>query len=117
MLLVVDIGNTHIVMGVFNKEELSRNWRVSTISTRTSDEWFAQVMAFANSADFRKGDISDVAVSSVVPEVTFSFKKMAGSIRTILWLQPFRYSETHAGRRRRNRCCRLLRDYTLPCRP
>lgn len=77
MLLVVDIGNTHIVMGVFNKEELSRNWRVSTISTRTSDEWFAQVMAFANSADFRKGDISDVAVSSVVPEVTFSFKKMA----------------------------------------
>ena len=38
MLLAADVGNTEIVLGVFDGTELRRTWRLSTRPERTSDE-------------------------------------------------------------------------------
>ena len=40
MLLCVDIGNSHTVMGLFEGERLEHRWRVTTEERRTADEWF-----------------------------------------------------------------------------
>ncbi|MDD4334312.1 MAG: type III pantothenate kinase, partial [Desulfotomaculaceae bacterium] len=39
MILVFDVGNTNIVLGVFNGRELVANWRISTKRNRTADEY------------------------------------------------------------------------------
>ena len=44
MLLVLDVGNTNIVVGVFKGEELLNSYRISTVVGRTSDEYSAIIM-------------------------------------------------------------------------
>ena len=39
MLLVIDVGNTNIVLGIFKGKELMDHWRVSTNRLRTTDEY------------------------------------------------------------------------------
>ena len=39
MLLVIDVGNTNIVLGIFKGKELMDHWRVSTDRLRTTDEY------------------------------------------------------------------------------
>ena len=39
MLLVIDVGNTNIVLGVYDKTELVGHWRISTDRVRTTDEY------------------------------------------------------------------------------
>jgi len=38
MLLAIDVGNTNIVLGVFDGSELIRSWRLQTVRERTADE-------------------------------------------------------------------------------
>ena len=48
MLLAIDVGNTNIVLGVFEGERLVESWRLATLRERTSDEigiWVAQLFA------------------------------------------------------------------------
>jgi type III pantothenate kinase len=40
VLLCVDIGNSHTVLGLFEDEKLEHRWRVTTEERRTADEWF-----------------------------------------------------------------------------
>ncbi|MBL7191027.1 type III pantothenate kinase [bacterium] len=86
MLLAIDIGNTHTVMGLFKDDELAANWRASTIPTRTGDEWFTQVMALSRLADFKFNEIKYTAISSVVPEVTLAILRMSSER---LHIEPF----------------------------
>lgn len=44
MLLVVDLGNTNIVLGVYKKKELVGHWRISTDRVRTTDEYGVLLM-------------------------------------------------------------------------
>ena len=44
MILVVDVGNTNIVLGVYNNSENIASWRISTDAKKTSDEYSIQVM-------------------------------------------------------------------------
>ena len=39
MLLVIDVGNTNTVLGLFRDKELVRSWRLTTDKARTTDEW------------------------------------------------------------------------------
>jgi type III pantothenate kinase len=79
MLLVLDVGNTNTVLGVFAKatkapaagsqqyERLLANWRVATIATQTVDEYgvlFRNLFAMDN---LEAGAIHGIVVSSVVP--------------------------------------------------
>ena len=39
MLLVIDVGNTNTVLGLYKDKELARSWRLTTDKARTADEW------------------------------------------------------------------------------
>ena len=77
MLLAIDVGNTNIVLGVFERGTLIQSWRLATLRERTSDEigiWVSQV--FAHRA-LDAGRIDGIVMSSVVPPVTGTIMTMA----------------------------------------
>jgi type III pantothenate kinase len=82
MLLAVDIGNTHITLGVFDGENLGPRWRMATLIERTSDEFGLQMLGFFRHSGLKKDDIQAVIIASVVPTLTSglleSFNKYLG---------------------------------------
>ena len=67
MLLAIDIGNTNVVLGVFDKEKLVENWRVGTDTQITPDEYamiFKDLFGFAG-LEFKQ--VTGVIISTVVP--------------------------------------------------
>lgn len=70
MLLCIDVGNTDIVLGVYSGEQLIHNWRLATSNQRTADEFGVAVHMLLQLAGRRLDELTDVAVSSVVPSVT-----------------------------------------------
>lgn len=72
MLLVVDVGNTHITLGVFDGKELKATFRMTAKQPRTSDEYGIQLCDLLIHRNFNIHDITDVIVSSVVPDVMHS---------------------------------------------
>lgn len=72
MLLVVDVGNTHITLGVFDGKELKATFRMTTKQPRTSDEYGIQLCELLFHRNFSVKDIDDVIVSSVVPDIMHS---------------------------------------------
>ncbi len=76
MLLSIDIGNTHTVVGVFKKEKLISHWRLSSTITRTEDECFLIVKLLCEQINLPLTNIGGVVISSVVPNLTDIFKRM-----------------------------------------
>jgi len=76
MLLALDVGNTNIVVGVFDDEDLKTHFRVSTSLARTADEYGQQFVALLTYAGIRQGDIGDVIISTVVPPITDNLRIM-----------------------------------------
>lgn len=77
MLLVIDVGNTNIVFGVYNKEELLYNWRITSDKDRTSDEYgllFDQIFKFNN---LKSEDVENIIISSVVPNLMHTLPTMS----------------------------------------
>lgn len=69
MLLVIDVGNTNIVFGVYSNDELIFDWRTSSDKRKTSDEYG---LIFKDFFEFAKLDISgleDIIIASVVPNL------------------------------------------------
>lgn len=69
MILAVDIGNTNIVFGLFDGDEIVCDWRVGTDKAKTSDEYG---LLFKHLLEFRGIDIDKVdgaAISCVVPTI------------------------------------------------
>jgi type III pantothenate kinase len=77
MLLAIDIGNTNVVLGVFDKERLAENWRVGTNAQITPDEYamiFKDLFGFAG-LEFKQ--IHGVIISTVVPPLLPVMVEMA----------------------------------------
>lgn len=72
MLLTVDIGNTNITLGVFKGKKLVTTFRMTTIQTRTSDEYGMVMCELLEHNQVKVGEISDVIIASVVPNVMHS---------------------------------------------
>ena len=72
MLLVIDVGNTNITLGVFEKEELKATFRMTTQQSRTSDEYGILMCSMLECRGIPKGNVKDVIISSVVPDVMHS---------------------------------------------
>jgi len=72
MLLAIDVGNTNIVAGIFDGEELTANFRMSTDKTKTSDEIGMLLLQLMSHEGIDKSAVSDVIISSVVPPVMHS---------------------------------------------
>ncbi|MFH1676239.1 MAG: type III pantothenate kinase [bacterium] len=80
MLLAIDIGNTHIVSGVFDGDKLKATSRLATDAGKTTDEYGAlltNILAIKAGTDEKGGDlITGVALSSVVPVLTGTFRDL-----------------------------------------
>ena len=68
MLLVIDVGNTNIVLGVYDKKKFIGHWRISTDRVRTTDEYGVLIMnLFFHDRKVNVSDIDSIIISSVVP--------------------------------------------------
>ncbi|MFA9424383.1 MAG: type III pantothenate kinase [Sedimentibacter sp.] len=74
MILVVDIGNTNIVVGVYDGDDIVGSWRMVTRSEKTSDEYGIFILNLLNYNNVNQKDITSAIVSSVVPNVMHSFE-------------------------------------------
>ncbi|NLL52585.1 MAG: type III pantothenate kinase [Peptococcaceae bacterium] len=77
MLLVIDVGNTNIVLGVYAEKKLVHHWRTSTDKSKTDDEYAVLVKNFFNFVGLSFTDIDGAIISSVVPPLTSSMETMA----------------------------------------
>ncbi len=76
MLLVLDTGNTNIVLGVYDGDELTYHWRMETYRQKTEDEYAMQVKALFSHVGLEFSDIDGIIISSVVPPVMFPLEQM-----------------------------------------
>ena len=68
MLLVIDVGNTNIVLGVYDDKDLVGHWRISTDRVRTTDEYGMLMMnLFFHDRKVNAKDITVIIISSEVP--------------------------------------------------
>jgi len=77
MLLTVDVGNTQIAVGLFIDQEIKTHWRFSSTPMRTEDESWILVKTLCEGEGFKVSEIEGVAISSVVPNVTQVFERLA----------------------------------------
>ena len=68
MLLAVDTGNTHTVLGLFDGERLAADWRIATREGETADELGALFRALFAGEGLEPSSVDGVIVSSVVPD-------------------------------------------------
>ena len=76
MLLVIDVGNTNMVLGVYKDTELLDHWRIATDRQRTTDEYGVLIRELFYLNDLRADDINAIIISSVVPPVVPTLERM-----------------------------------------
>jgi type III pantothenate kinase len=77
LLLVIDVGNTNVVFGVYKEKELLYDWRIATEKDRTSDEYgllFEQIFRYHG---LDPKEVNDVIISSVVPPLMHTLPAMS----------------------------------------
>src|SRR5512145_2873046 len=77
MLFAIDVGNTNIVLGVFDGQRLAESWRLATMRERTADEMGILVTRFFERAKLSLSAIEGIILSSVVPPLTRPMEEMA----------------------------------------
>lgn len=77
MLLAIDVGNTNSVIALFEGDKPAAQWRSSTSTVRTADEyavWLSQLMSFAG---YKLADVSECIISTVVPQSLFHLRNLS----------------------------------------
>lgn len=85
MLLCIDIGNTNIMLGLYEGEELGSRWRLSTDHERMPDEFAMQLLGLLTFAGVPVEQIHGVAMASGVPILTGRWSEVC---RTYLGRDP-----------------------------
>lgn len=76
MILAIDIGNTNIVLGVFQDKELNASWRIATDRNRTVDEYGVLLKELFSLSRINMQDIEGVIMASVVPPMNGLLESM-----------------------------------------
>ena len=76
MLLAIDVGNTNIVLGIFDGPTLVQSWRLQTLRERTSDELGLLVDGLFAHSRLERVQIRGVILGSVVPPLTGTIRAM-----------------------------------------
>jgi type III pantothenate kinase len=76
MLLALEVGNTETTVGVFAGERLCQHWRISTVASRTADEYALTLSGFLAQEKLSFASITGVAISSVVPRLSQTLRDM-----------------------------------------
>jgi type III pantothenate kinase len=77
MLLVIDVGNTNTVIGVYEHDTLTHRWRVSTDPHRTADEYRLLLRALLDDGEVKA---EGAALSSVVPPAATALRAALGDL-------------------------------------
>lgn len=85
MLLAIDIGNTNLVIGCFDHDELRFKARIATDKTRTSDQYGVEIKNMMEAYGVQVPDIEDCIISSVVPPV---FNSVRTGVMKVIGKQP-----------------------------
>ncbi|MFM1602751.1 type III pantothenate kinase [Helcococcus ovis] len=76
MILIIDIGNTNVVLGIYKQDKKINSWRLETRQTKTMDEYGSQIESILLHEGISVNDIEDVIIGSVVPTLQHTFKLM-----------------------------------------
>ena len=76
MLLAIDVGNSNIVLGVFEGDRLIQSWRLQTVRERTSDELGLVVEGLFEHSRIERLQVRGVILGSVVPPLTGTIRAM-----------------------------------------
>jgi len=74
MLLVIDVGNTNVVLGAYRGKELVDFWRIGTDKEKTSDEYSVLIDQLFSYKGLDRRKVKDVIISSVVPDIMHSLE-------------------------------------------
>ena len=69
MLLAIDVGNSHIVLGVYEGKKLLTHWRLLTQAERTADEYGVLISHLSSTRGITSDQIHAIILSCVVPPV------------------------------------------------
>lgn len=72
MILVIDVGNTNMTIGVYQREELKATFRMMTKTPRTSDEYGVLIIQLLKNKGIEATELEGSIVASVVPDVMHS---------------------------------------------
>ncbi|HIS14624.1 MAG TPA: type III pantothenate kinase, partial [Candidatus Ornithospirochaeta stercorigallinarum] len=76
MLLAVDIGNTNIVIAIYDGNDFVETFRIYSDEKKTSDEYMVILETLIRESGIERGRIDSAIVSSVVPNLTRSIEKI-----------------------------------------
>ncbi len=79
MLLVMDVGNTNTVLGVYEGDRLVAHWRLTTVRDRTVDEYGILARNLLSLASIEAGAIDGIIIASVVPPLNSVLEAMASA--------------------------------------
>ena len=85
MLLVVDLGNTNVVLGLYEGEKLVQTFRVATVRSRTEDEYAVLVQQLFSLRHLSSRGVTATIIASVVPQLT---DVMVSAIRQAVGREP-----------------------------
>src|SRR5690606_17260095 len=80
MLLAVDIGNSHVVFGVYYDEKWQNDWRIQTDPLKTADEYEVIFRSLFTAAEINRNEVHNIILSSVVPALVRPFGEMLQSM-------------------------------------
>src|SRR5437868_13472439 len=76
MLLVLDVGNTNTVLGLYDKQDLRAHWRVATIKTQTVDEYGVLFRNLFSMDTIDAKQVRGIIISSVVPPLDSTLRQV-----------------------------------------
>ena len=85
MLLAIDVGNTNLTFGVFEKDKIKTSFRLTTALPRTSDEFGGYILNILENQGISGKRIEHVVIASVVPQIMYS---LTNGIRKYLKTEP-----------------------------
>ena len=74
MLLVFDVGNTNMVLGIYEGDTLTNSWRINTDHQKSSDEYGILINNLFEYHRINMRDVKNIIISSVVPDVMHSLE-------------------------------------------
>jgi type III pantothenate kinase len=86
MLLVLDVGNTNTVLGIFDGPKLLASWRLTSRRDQTADEYGAFTRTLLAGRSIDPAAVTEVAISSTVPTVQPTLEEMS---RRYFGVDPF----------------------------
>ncbi|MBR1747447.1 MAG: type III pantothenate kinase [Clostridia bacterium] len=76
MILLMDVGNTNIKLGLANETKTVQTWRIATDTTRTADEFGMILFDLFRQSGYGFKDVDGIILSSVVPSINYTLEHM-----------------------------------------